>query len=339
MQTQIDIYKAEIEGQKKELDACRANLNKAMNRKMSIVFDTVPINQSLNSLEEGIKNWTAKLGELVQQKEEISSAESQHLAEMRKAVDGITLRFEQESKNFSSHLDQLANIVNSMEETHRAGVPEFFQGVSLSSNVAWASPSLLCLRLREEYDQVTREFADFKSKLSQESTSIVQAHQDQAEKIKELSSQLVDITNKYLKEKEEKDAMIATLKNTERAVYDAVKYQAALDETALLKEKIDQLKAELAREKGIRLNEFFDAQMRASRAIELTEEVNRLTNVQSQLNASIQKLKETHELQMRTKYYEIEALESEKKLLVDGSVEYLSPRNVWSLSSTCSNPT
>lgn len=339
MQTQIDIYKAEIEGQKKELDACRANLNKAMNRNMSIVFDSAPINQSLNSLEEGIKNWTAKLGELVQQKEEISSAESQHLAEMRKAVDGITLRFEQESKNFSSHLDQLANIVNSMEETHRAGVPEFFQGVSLSSNVAWASPSLLCLRLLEEYDQVTREFADFKSKLSQESTSIVQAHQDQAEKIKELSSQLVDVTNKYLKEKEEKDAMIATLKNTERAVYDAVKYQAALDETALLKEKIDQLKAELAREKGIRLNEFFDTQMRASRAIELTEEVNRLTNVQSQLNASIQKLKETHELQMRTKHYEIEALESEKKLLVDGSVEYLSPRNVWSVSSTCSNPT
>ena len=319
----MDVTKAQNEALKKELEALRASASKLANRGWAITFDTAPVAASLNSFEQGLKQWTSKLSELVnQQQQHGNSAESEQLVEMRKAVDNITQRYEQENKNFSGHLDQLAAVVNKMEETHRAGVPEFFQGVSLSSNVAWASPTMLCLKLREEYDQITREFTDFKSKLSQESTSIVKAHQEQAEKIKELSAQLVDINNKYLKQKAEKSAMIATIKNSERAVYDAVKYKAALDETEQLKEKVDELKAALALEKSICMNELFDAQMGVGRTIELTEEVNRLTNAKSQLNASVQKLKETHEMQMRTKQYEIEALEAEKKLLVDGTVDF-----------------
>lgn len=317
---QVALLSSQNELAKKEIAALKEAVTNSVKPGFTLVFDHKPVEDSLFKLDAGLQVWNTKMEQLVTSTLQIEPVSTHELVQARQIVQQLTDRFDQERRGFSSKLDELAAVVNQMEERFQSGVPEVFKNVSLTSNVVWSSPSLLCMRLREEYEQVSTEFADFKSKLSQESTTIVQAHQEQAEKIKELTSQLQDVSAKYQREKEEKDMMVATLKNSERAVYDAVKYKAALDEVAELRIKIDELKAALINEKGVRMNELYDTQRGISKVAELTEEVNRLTNAKTQFNVGMQKLKETYELQLRTKQYEIESLRAEKNSLVERTV-------------------
>jgi DNA repair exonuclease SbcCD ATPase subunit len=301
-----------------ETEATQASLLKAAaSCKLEIVFDTSNLEQSLKRIEHELTNWNHKLSALF---EAHGSQMNTTTADSSGILKEVNTKLELESNAMESRMDELADIVNKMRDGSNSGVPSIFKDVSMSSNVAWSSPTLLCMKLREEYEQIAQEFSEFKSKLSQESTSIVEAHKEQTERIKDLTSHLSEMTQKYQREKEEKDSMITTLKNSERAVYDALKYKAALDEAAQLREKLDEVKRALVQEKMIHMNELFDAQMGIAKIAELTEEINRLTNTRTQLNISMQKLKETHELQLRTMQYELESLQAEKKLLLDKTV-------------------
>lgn len=116
---------------------------------------------------------------------------------LKENLKNITNFYSQNEQYFEKQLDYLANIVNKMETEYKRGLPEHLKDVSLASGFAWTSPTLLCLKLKEEYLRIEQDYNNLKSQLSQENSSYLADNNQMKASLLELTQSLQEMTTKW----------------------------------------------------------------------------------------------------------------------------------------------
>jgi hypothetical protein len=239
--------------------------------------------------------------------------------------DRVAKLAQQQSKtetSTSAELDRLAAIVNKMESHYRQQMPDYLRSVSLTTDMTWASPTLLCLKLKEEYLRIEQEYNNLRSQLSTESNTYLSDNNALKEQVRSLTHQLADITAKYAKEKEEKDRIMMSLMGKDKEAFDAVRFQALVEENDTLKRSIDDLKFKLATEKSFKINQLFEEQEATAKLASMNTELNTLMNVKLELMAQIQAINAAHALRLAEKENEINHWKQENTLMGDKIVNF-----------------
>lgn len=242
--------------------------------------------------------------------------------------DRVAKLAQQQSKtetSTSAELDRLAAIVNKMESHYRQQMPDYLRSVSLTTDMTWASPTLLCLKLKEEYLRIEQEYNNLRSQLSTESNTYLSDNNALKEQVRSLTHQLADITAKYAKEKEEKDRIMMSLMGKDKEAFDAVRFQAVVEQNDALKRSIDDLKFKLATEKSFKINQLFEEQEATAKLASMNTELNTLMNVKLELMAQIQAINAAHALRLAEKENEINHWKQENTLMGDKIVNFHLP--------------
>lgn len=220
----------------------------------------------------------------------------------------------------NQELDRLASIVNRMEEHYKHHLPDYLKSVSLTADMTWASPTLLCLKLKEEYLMIEQEYNNLRSQLSQESNSYLSMNNQLKDQVRTLSHSLSDMTSKYTKEKEERERIMHSLMGKDKEAFDAVRFKSVLEENDSLKKQIEDLKFKLISEKRFKINQLFEDQEATSRINTLNQELNTLNNIKIELMSQIQSLNIAHGLQLTEKDREISYWQQENQLITEKMV-------------------
>lgn len=126
-----------------------------------------------------------------------------------------------------------------------------------------------------------------------------------------LGSALQDLTAKYQREREEKDRIVAMIQGEETGIVDALKFKEYASEKEQLLRTIEELKASLLEEKGLKINSLYEIQEAQARIDSLNEENNVLNNVRSELTKHLSSIKLTHQIEVGTLEFKIQQLEEE----------------------------
>lgn len=249
----------------------------------------------------------------------------QLLAALEDRMEKLAQQQSKTETSTSAELDRLAAIVNKMESHYRQQMPGYLRSVSLTTDMTWASPTLLCLKLKEEYLRIEKEYNNLRSQLSTESNTYLSDNNALKEQVRSLTYQLADITAKYAKEKEEKDRIMMSLMGKDKEAFDAVRFQAVVEENDALKRSIDDLKFKLATEKSFKINQLFEEQEATAKLASMNIELNTLMNVKLELMAQIQAINAAHALRLAEKENEINHWKQENTLMGDKIVNFHLP--------------
>lgn len=130
-----------------------------------------------------------------------------------------------------------------------------------------------------------------------------------------LGSALQEMTAKYQREREEKDRIMAMIQGEETGIVDALKFKEYASEKEQLLRTIEELKASLLEEKGLKINSLYEIQEAQARIDSLNEENNVLNNVRSELTKHLSSIKLTHQIEVGTLEFKIQQLEEENGFL------------------------
>jgi len=240
------------------------------------------------------------------------------VAALKEHLDKVTALNQEKDRYFSSQLDSLAVMVNKMEQEYTKGLPEYFKEISLQSpSLSFSSPTLLCIKLKEEFERVENEYSQLRSQLSQESSTYLDANNQLSSKVRSLTHELTDITQKYQKLQQEKESIVQALQANEKGIFDAIRFKTVLEDNEKYKAQIEELKLQLINEKKVKINELFEEQSSLAKINSLTHGINILTNMKIELMNQLQTSETAHRLKETENQMKISYLEKENGLLVE----------------------
>ena len=323
LEAQVTTLKSELQQCKSELEKFTKQQKDQIWEKIEVIVDERPIENNIKLIGKEVMS----LAESVQTLQSSMLQERQDLretAEYRQQVEVLKEQLSSAATLYSEHeqyfrqqLDYLATVVNKMEDEYKKGVPDHIKSISLTSSSAWASPTLLCLKLKEEYLRIDKEYNLLKSQLSQENSSYLADNNSMKAQILSLSQQLADVTAKWHKEREEREKVMSMIEGKERGLYDAIKFQNTLEENDDLKKQIDQLKQQLITEKKFTIDVLYEDSNAVSKVGSLSQEINLLGNIKAELVNQIKTLNEAHSLQFQEQKMKIQFLEKERDLVYE----------------------
>lgn len=237
------------------------------------------------------------------------------LSVLEERVNELTSKQSASESQTSKELDRLAQLVNQMEDSYRKQYPDHLKSVTLTADMTWASPTLLCLKLKEEYLRIEKEYTNLKTELKSESHSYLADNEALKDQVRSLGIQLSDLTSKYNKEKEERERIMHSLMGKDKEAFDAVRFQTVLEHNDKLKKEIEDLKFKLIQEKHLKINNLFENQEATTKLASLNTELNTLMNIKIELMNQIQTMNSAHSIHLAEKDREISHWKQENSLL------------------------
>lgn len=238
-----------------------------------------------------------------------------HLSVLEEKVKELTSKQSINESQTSKELDRLAQLVNQMEDSYRKQFPDHLKSVTLTTDMTWASPTLLCLKLKEEYLRIEKEYTNLKTELRSESHSYLADNESLKDQIRTLGIQLSDLTSKYNKEKEERERIMHSLMGKDKEAFDAVRFHTVLEHNDKLKKEIEDLKLKLIQEKHLKINNLFENQEATTKLASLNTELNTLMNIKIELMNQIMTMNSAHFIHLVEKDREISHWKQENSLL------------------------
>ena len=320
----------EVTNLKSELQQCKSELERFTNsykdqiwQKVEVVVDERPIDKSVKLVGTQIQVLvdTVQTLQTTMKQERLNLLEAgeykQQVEVLKEQLASAATLYSEHEQYFRQQLDYLASVVNKMEEEYKKGVPDHIKSISLTSSSAWASPTLLCLKLKEEYLKIDKEYNLLKSQLSQENSSYLADNNSMKTQIINLSQQLADVTTKWHREREEREKVMSMIEGKERGLYDAIRFKHTLEENEDLTKQIDSLKQQLITEKKFTIDVLYDDSNAVTKVGSLSQEINLLGNIKAELVNQIKTLNEAHSLQSQEQNMKIQFLEKEKDLVYE----------------------
>lgn len=292
--------------------------------KIEIVYTEKPVHQAYLDAKKSADTMHMALNEfndrLTQDKETLSQLNG--ISQRESRLERLEAEIVKNQKQCSEQLDYLAQLVNNMEEHYKNSLPEHLRNITLTSDMTWASPTMLCLKLKEEYVQLQKDHQVLKSQLSEESNTYISANNDLKDQVRTLNHSLSDTISKFNKEKDEKEKIMQLIQGQDKEAFDAIRFHSVLEENADLKRQIKDLKDKLITEKHIKLNQLYEDQDALTKMLTLNQELNTLGNVKLELMDQMQTIKAANEIQLSERDRHIEFLQKENKLLSEKLVVY-----------------
>lgn len=295
-------------------------------QKIEIPFTEKNIQEAILQTKEAIEvatQATTKFAEIIQKDGEQRTQMINELPpKINERLELLRTEVDRLQRNSGQQLDSLATIVNNLEDHYKAGLPEHLKNISLTSDMSFASPTMLNLALRDGYLNIQREYDLLRSQLSQESNSYISANNELKDQVRNLTHNLSEMAAKFSKEKEEKDKIMHLLQGQDKEAFDAIRFHSVLEQNEEYKRQIKKLTDELIIEKHLKINELFDEQDALKKITTLNQELSTLGNVNLKLMEELQQLKQAYALKVTEKDRQIAFLEDENKI---SSTKLVSP--------------
>jgi hypothetical protein len=317
---QINALKQELELAKKDLKYKFKNEADLIWEKIEIQYTEKPVYQahldaknSADIMHSALNDFKAKLILVNDEHARITGMTPQ----VKVKLESLEAEIQKNQKICSEQLDNLGLLVNNMEEHYKRGLPEHLKNISMTTDMNWASPTLLCLKLKDEFVRLQNEHEVLKSQLSEESNSYITANNDLKDQVRTLNHSLSDISTKFNKEKDEKEKIMQLIQGQDKEAFDAIRFHSVLEDNGDLKMQVKNLKDQLITEKHIKLNQLYEDQDAVSKILTLNHELNTLGNIKLELMDQIQTIRSANELQLSERDRQVQFLQQENRLLAD----------------------
>lgn len=314
----IDALKKEVEIAKREINAKLSSEADLVWEKIEIHYTDQPVYQAHLDAKKSADTMHLALNEfkdrLVEQREEFTLY-SGLTPQVKARLEAIESEIQKNQRISSDQLDNLGKIVNNMEGHYKKGLPEHLKNISITNDMTWASPTLLCLKLKQEFVNLQKDHDVLKSQLSEESNTYISANNDLKDQVRTLNHSLSDMSTKFNKEKDEKEKIMQLIQGQDKEAFDAIRFHSVLEENGDLKKQIKKLKDDLITEKHIKLNQLYEDQDAVSKILTLNHELNTLANIKLELMDQIQTIRTANDLQLSERDHQVQFLQHENKLL------------------------
>lgn len=320
MNDEIEILKKELASTKQKLKDKATKQAETIWEKIEIAYTDKPLYQAYLDAKNSADIMHLALNEF--KDKFVQEQEAEHLSagvtpQVSENLEKLTREVTATEKFCQDQLDNLAKMVNVMESHFKNEMPQHLQNISMTSDMTWASPTLLCLKLKEEYLNMQKEYEGLRSQLSEESNTYITANNSLKEQVRSLGHSVSDITAKYQREKDEKEKIMQLIQGQDKEAFDAIRFYSVLEDNRDLKRQIQNYKDQLIQEKHIKLNQLFDDQNAMGKILTLNQELNTLGNVKVELIDQIQAIRSANNLQLADKDRQIEFLKQQNKLVSD----------------------
>lgn len=241
-QTEIAHLKSQVAGLQKQLAQSIEKQKDFIWDKVEIAYTEKPLHQAIvdsKSASNLVLQAINELKTIIDNNQTVRKDQVQlQLAALEEKVKSLASQQASCAHNSSQELDRLASMVNEMETHYRQQLPDHLRSVSLTTNMTWASPTLLCLKLKEEYLRVEQEYNNLRSQLSAESNNYLSDNNALKDQVRSLGIQLTDMTTRYHKEKEERERIMHSLMGKDKEAFDAVRFHSVMEQNEILKKKL-----------------------------------------------------------------------------------------------------
>lgn len=323
----IEKLKFEIGGLKKQLQAAKSDHSQLLNKtkdsiweKVEVHIDQRPVEQFVlqaqkvaTSIKTAVENLSSELVKLSTDiKDSLKS--KVELETIRENLKNITGFMEIRERYVSEQLTHLAYVVNEMENQLKQGMPAELRNIGMHSAAGMTSPTLMCIQLKEECVRINAEYANLKMQLSAEASSNLESLKELQKQHQQKASQLNEMTQKYLKEKEEKENILSMIQDKEGGIFDAIKFKKVQDENENLKQQLAELNHQLFEERHLNINTHYNEQESLAKIATLRTEVDHLRTIKKTLSEQLQSQDSVRALEQSKYKTDLERLEKENKL-------------------------
>lgn len=327
LQSKIDDLQSKLNGLEKQLAHSVDKQKDSVWDKVEISYTERPIHQAMIDSQKSANLVLLAIQDLkniIDNNHSVRKEQIQHqLTVLEEKVKTLSSQQSVSTNNASQELDRLASMVNKLETHYRQQLPEHLRSISLTTNMTWASPTLLCLKLKEEYLQIEQDYNTLRSQLSAESNTYLSDNNALKDQVRSLGIQLSDVSTKYHREKEEKERIMHSLMGKDKEAFDSVRFHAVIEQNDALKKEIEDLKYRLIKEKHLKINQLFDDQEATTRLTSLNTELNTLMNIKVELKNQIQTINSAHEIHLAEKDREISHWKQENLLMGEKLVDWI----------------
>jgi len=184
--------------------------------------------------------------------------------------------------------------------------------IGITSNIAEVSPSLFCIRLSNEYNDLKKKYNELRSENDSKidnNTNIDKNHQLRLEtKLHALEKQLEN-------EMREKENILSMLEGENKGVFDAIKFEKIVKDNQDLAKEIDSLRLALAEEKSLSQAATLKVEDLMRKIHLLNEEYNNQNEIKSTLILQVEHQREVHLIEKKQSDTENLFLKTESDML------------------------
>jgi len=312
---------------KRQLQTTKSEHEQLLTRTKDTIWDKVEVHLDQRPIEQFVQQ-TQQVAAAIKAAVESLSAELVKLSSdikdslkskveletIRENLKNITGFMEIRERYVSEQLTYLAHVVNQMENQLKQGMPPELRNIGLHSAAGMTSPTLMCIQLKEECVRINAEYANLKKQLSAEASSNLESLNELQKQHQLKASQLNEMTQKYLKEKEEKEKILNMIQDKEGGIFDALKYKKVQDENESLKQQLEDLNSQLLEERHLNINTHYNEQDALTKIASLRSEVEHLRTIKKTLSEQLQNQDSVRALEQARHSTDLERLEKENRL-------------------------
>lgn len=163
LRSEIEMLKLQLANKDQQLKALSEEKKEEIWKRVEIVIDGSPFTNSLKQMDQGVKGLMEMLeGYTCELRETVANCELNHpdrmtIETLRENLKNIVGFMETKEAYWNQQLGSLEKIVSDSQNGQDRGLPSFMKHISLENNLSLISPTLLCTKLKEEYENLHRE--------------------------------------------------------------------------------------------------------------------------------------------------------------------------------------